>query len=247
MNATAALPLVEHPSELKPLKPMDLIESLLLFGVPTAALAASMLWLWPTLTSAGMDRATAYAVSLTWVNIFLLVASIVGHALEGNLLTWSAYAQRMRLTRMTGRIWLWVILGTIFYLVLSLLVNIIAFPLFDLLKFTPPTIPWTPLPAWMNIIVLFFNIVGEELWWRGYILPRQELSFGKRAWLLHGILWACFHMYKWFTVPFMMLTTWVIPFIAQRTRNTWPGIISHACLNSAGPIAEIILTALNLV
>ena len=28
---------------------------------------------------------------------------------------------------------------------------------------------------------LFFNIFGEEFWWRGYILPRQELVMGKYA------------------------------------------------------------------
>ena len=28
-------------------------------------------------------------------------------------------------------------------------------------------------------IMLFFNIVAEELWWRGYILPRQEVAHGR--------------------------------------------------------------------
>jgi len=246
MDITAALPLGQK-SELKALKPMGLIESLLLFGIPAAVLAASLWLLWPALVAAGMDGATAYAISLTWVNAGLLVASMVGHALEGNPLTWSAYAQRMRLTGMTGRIWLWAILGTIFYLVLSLMINIIAFPLLNVLKITPPELPWPPLSGWMNVIVLFFNIVGEELWWRGYILPRQELTFGKRTPLLHGILWACFHMFKWYQVPFMLLNTWVTPFIAQRTKNTWPGIIAHASLNSAGPVAVIILNALGLI
>jgi len=57
------------------------------------------------------------------------------------------------------------------------MINIIAFPLLNVLKITPPELPWPPLSGWMNVIVLFFNIVGEELWWRGYILPRQELTF----------------------------------------------------------------------
>ena len=29
-------------------------------------------------------------------------------------------------------------------------------------------------------VILLFNIGGEELWWRGYVLPRQELAFGIR-------------------------------------------------------------------
>lgn len=43
-------------------------------------------------------------------------------------------------------------------------------------------------------ILLCFNIAGEELWWRGYILPRQEAASGKIASLMHGLLWAAFHL-----------------------------------------------------
>jgi membrane protease YdiL (CAAX protease family) len=92
------------------------------------------------------------------------------------------------------------------------------------------------MPFWLNAIVLFFNIFGEELWWRGYILPRQELTHGKNTWLLHGVLWACFHMFKWYAVPFMLITCQVIPYVAQRTKNTWPGIINHLVINGAGMI-----------
>jgi hypothetical protein len=31
------------------------------------------------------------------------------------------------------------------------------------------------------VVMLVCNIGGEELWWRGYVLPRQELAFGKAA------------------------------------------------------------------
>src|SRR5262245_47483043 len=29
-----------------------------------------------------------------------------------------------------------------------------------------------------GVVMLVGNIGGEELWWRGYVLPRQELAFG---------------------------------------------------------------------
>lgn len=45
----------------------------------------------------------------------------------------------------------------------------------------------------------------------------------------------------------MLLNTWVIPFIAQRTKNTWPGIIMHLSLNSSGPLLVIILRALDMI
>ena len=37
-------------------------------------------------------------------------------------------------------------------------------------------------------IMLFFNIFGEELWWRGYVLPRQEKHFGSML----GLFMVCF-------------------------------------------------------
>ena len=45
--------------------------------------------------------------------------------------------------------------------------------------------------------MLIFNIVGEELWWRGYIFPRQEKQHGRFTWVLHGLLWTLFHAFKW--------------------------------------------------
>jgi membrane protease YdiL (CAAX protease family) len=48
------------------------------------------------------------------------------------------------------------------------------------------------LALWLPFF-FFFNIVGEELWWRGFILPRQEPVFGRRTWVLQGVLHGFFH------------------------------------------------------
>jgi membrane protease YdiL (CAAX protease family) len=232
MDATVALPL-EHPSHFKPLKPMGLLESIPLFGIPAIALALAMLWLCPTLVAGGLPGDAAYTISLTLVNLGLLIAAVTGYLLEGNPLNWSTFAQRMRLTRLTGRTWIWTLLGTVFLILLSGLIILPATAIYQALHFQSPETVWE-IPFGMTIINLFFNIVGEELWWRGYILPRQELAFGKKTFLLHGVMWTCFHMYRWYSVPFMFLTQWVIPFIVQRTKNTWPGMISHFLLNGTG-------------
>ncbi len=80
-------------------------------------------------------------------------------------------------------------------------------------------------------VMLLFNIGGEELWWRGYVLPRQELAFGPYAWLVHGFLWSAFHLFMQPTLSDtlrMSVTGLALSFIAQRTQNTWPGIIGHS-------------------
>jgi membrane protease YdiL (CAAX protease family) len=222
--------------EQKTLKPMGLWESLVLFGIPAVALALSLLWLWPALIAAGISRPGSYVFSISLVNTGLIAAALAGYLLEGNPLTWSAFSRRLRLTQMTGRVWLWALVSTLAFGILALLANSLAAMTYKALNFSMPDITPGIMNVWMQGIVLLLNIFGEELWWRGYILPRQELAFGKKTWLIHGVLWACFHVFKWWSVPFMLVTCQIIPFAAQRTKNTWPGIISHLVVNGAGII-----------
>jgi membrane protease YdiL (CAAX protease family) len=87
------------------------------------------------------------------------------------------------------------------------------------------------IPAYYAVVMLVCNIGGEELWWRGYVLPRQELAFGSRAWVVNGIFWSIFH---WFIQPTlwdttrMAITGVALSFVAQRTKSTWLGIVGHS-------------------
>ena len=104
-------------------------------------------------------------------------------------------------------------------------------------QFGPREFMGIPLQgAWWILIyyaalMLVFNIGGEELLWRGYVLPRQEQAFGRTAWVVHGILWSAFHLFMqptlWDTMR-MAITGVALSFVAQHTRNTWPGIIGHS-------------------
>jgi membrane protease YdiL (CAAX protease family) len=84
------------------------------------------------------------------------------------------------------------------------------------------------------VVLLFGNIAGEELWWRGYLLPRQELASGSIAWLYHGLFWAGFHVFIQATVwdlIRMVPTCCALTFVAQHRKNTWPGIFAHTAGN----------------
>jgi membrane protease YdiL (CAAX protease family) len=86
------------------------------------------------------------------------------------------------------------------------------------------------------VVLLVANVGGEEFWWRGYLLPRQELSHGAAAWLVHGSLWALFHLFFQWTLQdltHMLPTCCALAFVAQHRKNTWPGIIAHTLGNSA--------------
>jgi membrane protease YdiL (CAAX protease family) len=100
-----------------------------------------------------------------------------------------------------------------------------------------------PLPHewWVAVyytcVLVLGNIAGEELWWRGYLLPRQEAASGAVAWLYNGLLWAAFHLFAqttaWDMIR-MMPTCCALAFVAQYRKNTWPGIVAHTVGN--GPI-----------
>jgi membrane protease YdiL (CAAX protease family) len=108
-------------------------------------------------------------------------------------------------------------------------------------RFGPSDFMGIPLPGrwWVAAYYAAFllgNVMGEELWWRGYLLPRQELAHGRAAWLVHGVLWAAFHLFFQWTLwdlVRMLPTCCALAFVAQHRRNTWPGVFGHALGNSA--------------
>jgi membrane protease YdiL (CAAX protease family) len=231
----------------EPIQPMGLAESLVLFGVPALLLVPALYGLQPALISAGFAAPLSYAISLSLINIGLLLAAIWGYRHEGHPPTWSAFAARMRLERMGLREWKWTLAGLVVMGALSVLVSWLLLTTFGMLGFVPPDLGSTGGDQLLLIVVLIFNVAGEELWWRGYILPRQELAYGERTWLVNGVLWAFYHIFKWWVVPGMLITCLVIPFITQRLKNTTPGLIIHFVLNALGSIAIVVTLLMQLI
>ena len=92
------------------------------------------------------------------------------------------------------------------------------------------------LVAWLPFFVL--NILGEELVWRGVVLPRQEVASGDNAWVYHGLGWWLMHAaFPWQVLLNLLPTALVLPYVAQRRRSTMVGIVIHAVLNGGGFLA----------
>jgi membrane protease YdiL (CAAX protease family) len=104
-----------------------------------------------------------------------------------------------------------------------------------------------PNEYWLFAVWLpyfFFNIFGEELLWRGYLLPRQVGLMGRYAWVLNAALWAIFHVgIGWRIAVVLLPIECIVPYIVQRRGNTWLGIIIHGLYNGTG----FILVALGAV
>jgi membrane protease YdiL (CAAX protease family) len=99
--------------------------------------------------------------------------------------------------------------------------------------------------ALVYLAILVLNIVGEEFWWRGYVLPRQELVHGRWTWLVHGVLWTLFHAPFWWNLVLLLPSTLSLSFVTSRLRNTTPGLIAHFVMNGLGYVM-ILLGILSL-
>ncbi|MFC1872030.1 hypothetical protein ACFLYF_06520 [Chloroflexota bacterium] len=54
---------------------------------------------------------------------------------------------------------------------------------------------------------------------------------GRWTWLIHGLMWWGFHSFVWWNMILILPICLIISFVAQRTKNTWPGFIGHYLIN----------------
>lgn len=92
------------------------------------------------------------------------------------------------------------------------------------------------LAVWLPFSVL--NIMGEEVLWRGVVMPRQEMALGRWAWLANGCGWLLFHIAFGGAILITLVPiVFILPYVVKRRRNTWVGVIVHAGLNGPGFLA----------
>ena len=222
------------------IKPMKFGHSILLFLIPGLYGVFAFYVLFPFLIHLGMPEEFAYGTQMLSVFLLLLIATVIGLRKDGWSLSWATARDRLRIKSMDSTAWKWTLVFLFLNLLLGYLLNLLGLFVFEKLDFLPPdaNIPLTNIP--FLVLVLFMNIIAEELWWRGYILPRQELTHDKYAFLVNGVLWSLFHMFKWWAVPLMLFRNWMEPFVVQRTKNTTPAIIMHSISNGISVLLSII-------
>ena len=71
-------------------------------------------------------------------------------------------------------------------------------------------------------------MLGEELLFRGFLLPRMHRAFGRADWLANGVLFAAYHVHVPWVMPSRCSTHSILAYPAQRYRSAWIGIIVHS-------------------
>ena len=81
--------------------------------------------------------------------------------------------------------------------------------------------------ALTGVLLVFNTVLGEELLFRGYLLPRMNGVFGRRDWLVNGVLFAVYHLHEPWVIPGPLLLP-VEAFAAKRYRSALIGIAVHS-------------------
>ncbi len=233
----------------KSIPPLPFPRSLLFFGLPFLLMTLMFWGLVPLMDLMGVRLFITFLVALGAPLLLLFLLSLRFYRKEGHPWNWQAFRERFRLNPMRPADWIWTIGLTIFMFGSSLLLSFTYtwvadfFPEPKILvrMFAEDPNYFMEMPLKNNWLILagmlgFFacNVLGEEFWWRGYILPRQELVHGKWTWLIHGLLWNAFHLFMPWQQIQLLPGSLALPFVAQHLRNTWPGIIAHFAGNIPG-------------
>ena len=178
-------------------------------------------------------------VGLVWQ--FVLVAILVGR--EQGTLRWSIVREALwlgsprspRSGRVGGRVWLVVIPLILAFAAAHEVLALVPAPenrdFATLVESDAGKAFLDGAFGWYGLIVVMFvfnTVLGEELLFRGYLLPRMNGVFGRGDWVANGILFAGYHLHVPWVIPGTLLDMFTIVYPTKRYRSTWIGIAVHS-------------------
>ena len=172
---------------------------------------------------------------------FVLVLILIRRELGG--LEWSRVRDALWLRsprdpkteRVGGRVWWWALLF-VFLVALWQLVPAIPGPsprdFADFLSSDRGENFFRGAWGWFAVVVVFavFNtVLGEELLFRGLLLPRMRAVFGRRDWVANGALFAVYHLHQpWSILNTLVEGIFLLAYPSRRFQSAWMGIIVHS-------------------
>ena len=83
--------------------------------------------------------------------------------------------------------------------------------------------------AIISALAVFNTLLGEELLFRGLLLPRMRGAFGKRDWIANGGIFALYHLHMpWAIIPTFVDGIFLNAYPARRYQSAWMAIIVHS-------------------
>jgi CAAX protease family protein len=179
-------------------------------------------------------------VGLVWQAILTLILVLR----ERRDPSWTSVRDRLWLrsprtaTRRGGRLWAWVPLYALGLAALDILIQPLLFPSApaarDIGAFLgSPEGQQTFHHAWglfalIVIMGIFNTVLGEELLFRGLLLPRMRKGFGRADWVVNGLLFGLYHLHEPWQIPNAIVTGFLCAQPTRRFRSAWMGIAIHS-------------------
>jgi membrane protease YdiL (CAAX protease family) len=85
--------------------------------------------------------------------------------------------------------------------------------------------------GWFAVLItlwVFNTVLGEELLFRGYLLPRMNKAFGRGDWVANGVLFAAYHVHMWWSIPSILFDMLTFSLPSKRYRSALIGIAVHS-------------------
>ena len=230
----------------KKLKPLGIFGSYAIY-----ISAALLLFLLTKFTIPFLSVITGRETILFWfivggLGVFLplIMLGLIILKSEGFKLSRATITQRLRFRKITKHDLLWSIGGLIAVVAITGAMMKGIELVVGKMDTTPPFMAFEPLSEgryWLLAVwapYWLLNILGEEFLWRGVILPRQEVVFGKYTWLVHGFGWGIFHIaFGWQLLITLIPLIFIQSYVVQKTKNSWTGVIMHGGINGPSFIA----------
>jgi len=238
------------------IKPLGIKGSIILFVIPAAILYTAHYYFAPALIRhTGEPYFVAYLIAWFTTMLMFFIASIIAYLLESHPVKIRMFADRYRLSRMPKQDWIWILIVLIIQAGIYFGLGFTAKWLAKISIFAPHPV-FAPefgpaggsahipgelmgmplLGKWWIVIAYLFgwilNILGEEFWFRGYLLPRQELSFGKFAWLANGVMFGFNHIWQPWNLLMVVPGALIGAYVVQKRKNTWVLLVPHGILNA---------------
>ena len=220
--------------------------SFLIFGIASLALFLETHFLIPFLSEHTNIEPIVFWFLVAGLGIFLpmLIVSFLFLRGEGLKIDKATWQQRLRFKKMNKADWLWSTGSIIMIGILSFAIMTLLRVLIGHVESQPPFMVFDPLtPDRYWILLIWFpywllNIMGEEILWRGVILPRQEVIFKRYTWLIHAAFWSMFHLaFGWQLLITMLPILFIQSYAVQLCKNSWTGVVIHAVINGPSFIA----------
>lgn len=181
------------------------------------------------LLTAGMIWQCVLVAALVWFEQRSLRWSTLREAL------WLRSPRSPRSGRVGGKLWLLLIPLSLLFAVEEFLPQFGVPGNRDLAKFLDSDAGHSFMSGnwgWFALIMVMFlfnTVLGEELLFRGLLLPRMKAAFGRRDWAANGVLFAAYHVHvPWMMPATVLVDTFAIAYPARRYQSAWIGIAVHS-------------------